>query len=252
MTNRAPLHQREQWFIERLNEKGKFKYIGGYVNMKSDVLLEHKACGSIVKQKAYTVIYSDIDKCYECSRHRRGYNSLTEKINNRNGTLGIVGREKFGTRYRYECVCRECGNKYYFSKTQLEQGITCCDEKGVSKMDKMVQAKAHIIAKELRNNENFIGINSDFDIRNYIKNSFNDIALIRSCVFDKEKFFTKIEKEVINLLEEKSVGVCPLCNKKVKNKTDWKRDLTKQNDKICRECYRKIKAEKNEKNIGSK
>ena len=133
--NRATLIDREEWFVARLDEIGKFKYIGGYTTMKDNVILKHKKCGKTVMQKAYTVIYSDIDECYSCDRHRRGYESISENIKH-SDTLGIVDRKMFNRRYRYKTQCRICGTMYYFSKSQLENGIVCCEGK-TSRIEKI-------------------------------------------------------------------------------------------------------------------
>jgi len=236
--NRATLQDREEWFVERLKEQGKFKYLGGYTTMKDDVILKHIKCGKTVVQKAYTVIYSDIDACYECDRHRRGYSSITEGITH-SDTLGIVGREKFGTRYRYKCKCRVCGEEYFFNKNQLEQGIVCCIGTS-SRMERLVKRKAVEIVKEIKK-----GLHDENNLKEVIKNSFNDVSLKKTCVADKEKFFTKIQNEVQKILQKKEVGTCPICNEKVFSKYDWRYDFGNNKQKICKNCKKTLKIEKN-------
>lgn len=242
--NRATLQERELWFIERLKEQDKFEYIGGYTTMKDNVILKHKRCGKTVMQKAYTVIYSNIDKCYECDRHRRGYESIKENIKH-SDTLGIVSREKFGTRYRYKCQCRVCGEMYYFNKKQLEEGITCCSGT-TSRIERIVNSKANEIIKEVKNSPVEI---KNINLYELIKNSYNDIALLRTCIVDTEKLFTKIQKKVEAILEKKEIGNCPICNKKIKNKTDWRVDFTQNKQKICKKCKNNQKSYKNVSNL---
>ena len=238
--NRATLQDREEWFVERLKEQGKFEYIGGYTTMKDDVILKHKKCGKTVVQKAYTVIYSDIDECYECSRHRRGYDSIKENIKY-SDTLGIVGRKKFGARYRYHVKCRVCGEEYYFNKKQLNDGIVCCSGT-TSRMERIVKAKSIEVVRKLKAD---IEIIDDLSLRKVIEESFNELSLIRSCVYDKEKLFANIQNEVKKILNKKTIGNCPVCNKKIIKKSDWRVDFNNNKQKICKNCKKTSKIEKN-------
>jgi hypothetical protein len=232
--NRATLQDREEWFIERLKEQNRFKYVGGYRTMKDDVILKHIKCGKTVVQKAYTVIYSDIDACYECSRHRRGYSSIAGGIKH-SPTIAIIGRDKFKTRYRYKCKCRVCGEEYFFNKNQLEQGIVCCSGTS-SRIDKIVKSKSIEIVRYIKSNANNL---KELNLNQLAKDSFNDIALLRTCVADVEKLFTKIANEVEAILEKKEIKACPCCKKIVIKKLDWKVDFSNNKRKICKDCKTK-------------
>lgn len=238
--NRATLQDREEWFIERLNEKGNFEYIGGYTTMKNNVILKHKKCGKTVMQRAYTVVYSDIDECYECSRHRRGYDSIKENIKH-SDTLGIVGRKIFGTRYRYHVKCRVCGEEYYFNKNQLNNGIVCCSGT-TSRMERIVKSKTKEVVRKLKATTKTI---NDKSLKKVIEESFNELSLLRSCIYNTDKLFTNIYDEVKKELNKKTIGHCPICNEKVIKKSDWRIDYSHNKRKICKNCRKSQKLAKN-------
>lgn len=107
MVSRGDHKKREEKFVSKLNEMGRYTYIEGFKNFSSSATVKHNKCGGIITRRASSLLYSAKmnDFCEHCKPE--GY--------------GVYAREKKNIRERQLNACDKEAGKIFV--VLLEDGI---------------------------------------------------------------------------------------------------------------------------------
>lgn len=230
------LDERELNFVNRLEKIGNFEYIGGYDTIKGNVKVLHKKCGCEVVMKAYTVAYSDIDKCRECGRQVREFEKCKEAIEAINPDITVIGREKdsYG-KNRYYVMCNECSDVLFVSYDVLKEGNFKCCSDGVRAYIRASEYKCRELFNKLKNERKIL---NDEELMDFITEEIKDDTYLKvyKGLFDTYKLAKIIFEYIRNRQQKERIGICSCCGEYKTGTAGWGRGEVNYNSKVCLDC----------------
>lgn len=234
--NLRNLDEREINFIDRLNKRGKFEYVGGYDTIKGNVRVIHKKCGCETTMRAYAVAYNDIDKCKECGRQVRAYDKCKRQIEELNPDIEVLRREKdISGKNRYIVQCRDCGSIYNLAYDILKEGGFKCCLDGVGGYERASEYKAKEIYHKLRKERK---IPSREDLMDLILEEVREDAYLKlnKGLVDDWKLVSIVADYIEDRIERDKVGYCSCCGEWKVGSADWGRGDKNFKSKVCVKC----------------
>lgn len=233
------LETRTNEFIEKLEAKGLFEYIEGYVNIKSDVVVRHKKCGHITVIKAYNVAYANIDLCKECGRQKRDFEDKKKEFEEANKNLALIDKvkNKF-ERYNYVGVCRECGYAYSMAYDRLKD-FKCCGNDEKHTYIKVKEKKGIEIYNNIRKKEGYI---EPEYLREYVFTMLEGDSLVEcKGIYDIDRLVDMVVSYILERYEKERVAVCKCCGEVKSGTRGWGRGDKNYSSNICVSCAKTSK-----------